>query len=61
MVALIKPSGQQYIFLADDDPGMMSALHKQLGQFASDPQLDFSWQDACYVRLKMQQVLESGS
>ncbi|MBT4866249.1 MAG: hypothetical protein HON53_14190 [Planctomycetaceae bacterium] len=61
VLALVKDS-ERYVFLYDDDSD--AALLQQLGQFASDPDLSFTWYDAAILsqkvrRLKRQAVQEA--
>ena len=61
VLALVKDS-ERYVFLYDDDSD--AALLQQLGQFASDSELSFTWYDAAILsqkvrRLKRQAVQEA--
>ena len=61
VLALVKDS-ERYVFLYDDDSD--AALLQQLGQFASDTELSFTWYDAAILsqkvrRLKRQAVQEA--
>jgi hypothetical protein len=61
VLALVKDS-ERYVFLYDDDSD--ASLLQQLGQFASDPDLSFTWYDAAILsqkvrRLKRQAVQEA--
>jgi hypothetical protein len=61
VLALVKDS-ERYVFLYDDDSD--AALLQQLGQFASDTDLSFTWYDAAILsqkvrRLKRQAVQEA--
>ena len=61
VLSLVKDS-ERYVFLYDDDSD--AALLQQLGQFASDTELSFTWYDAAILsqkvrRLKRQAVQEA--
>ncbi len=46
VLALVR-DGQRYVFLYDDQ-SVETVLHT-LGQFARDPELDFTWHDAAVL------------
>lgn len=53
VLALVKDS-ERYVFLYDDEsPG---ELLQQLGQFASDEELSFTWYDAAVLSQKVQRL-----
>lgn len=56
VVAFLKPDGHRYVFLADTDPQSIIAAIRTAGLYASDPDLSFTWQDACFVAWKLKQL-----
>ena len=55
VLALVK-GGERYVFLYDDDN--RSETLRQLGRYASNPDLSFTWYDAAVLS---QKVRQSGS
>jgi hypothetical protein len=45
VIAVVKPSGQRYLFLFDNSPATRTKLRETFCEFALDPELDFSWLD----------------
>lgn len=43
---------QRYIFTFDGSTASRIELHRLCGRYAADPDLNFTWQDACQVLLK---------
>lgn len=53
VLALVKDS-ERYVFLYDDaSPG---ALLQQLGRYAADPELSFTWYDAAVLSQKVRRL-----
>lgn len=52
VLALLK-GGERYVFLYDDTSA--GELLKTLGQYASDPELDFNWYDAAVLSQRVHQ------
>lgn len=47
VLVLVKAkSGHKYSFTYDNDPRSIEQVFTSLGEFASDPDLDFNWYDA---------------
>jgi hypothetical protein len=55
VLALVKGS-ERYIFLYDDESGR--SLLQTLGQYASDPDLSFTWYDAAVLSQKIRRLRE---
>ena len=55
VLALVKDS-ERYIFLYDDESPQ--ALLQQLGRFAADPELSFSWYDAAVLSQKVRRLCQ---
>ncbi|MBW3540509.1 MAG: hypothetical protein KY476_09570 [Planctomycetes bacterium] len=55
VLALVKES-ERYIFLYDDDSS--AALLQQLGRFAADGELSFTWYDAAVLSQKVRRQSE---
>jgi hypothetical protein len=53
VLALVKDS-ERYVFLYDDDSD--AALLQQLGRFASDSELSFTWYDAAILSQKVRRL-----
>jgi hypothetical protein len=53
VLALVKDS-ERYIFLYDDESPQ--ALLQQIGRFAADPELSFSWYDAAVLSQKVRRL-----
>ncbi len=53
VLALVKDS-ERYVFLYDDESD--AALLQQLGQFASDTELSFTWYDAAILSQKVRRL-----
>lgn len=53
VLALVKDT-ERYIFLYDDDSPQ--ALLQQIGRFAADPELSFSWYDAAVLSQKVRRL-----
>ncbi|MEO8499253.1 MAG: hypothetical protein ABI614_29660 [Planctomycetota bacterium] len=53
VLALVKGE-ERYVFLFDDNN--RSETLRQLGRFASNPELSFSWYDAAVLSQKIRQV-----
>jgi len=51
ILARIRPDGERYIFIYDDDN--RRSIRQRLGQMAMDPELAFTWVDAAMVASKM--------
>jgi hypothetical protein len=51
ILARVRPNGERYIFIFDDDN--RRSIRQRLGQMAIDPDLSFSWVDAAMVASKM--------
>jgi len=50
VLVLVKAkSGQKYSFIYDDDPRSIEQVFISLGEFASDPDLDFNWYDKAFL------------
>ena len=56
VLALVKES-ERYIFVYDDDSP--SELLQQLGRFASDAELSFTWYDAAVLSQKVRRLREA--
>ncbi len=56
-LSLIKPSGQTFVFFYDDES--VKEMMLTLGEYADDPELDFSWYDASVLsqRVAMMQKI----
>jgi hypothetical protein len=55
VLALVKDS-ERYIFLYDDESPQ--ALLQQLGRFAADPELSFSWYDAAVLSQRVRRLCQ---
>jgi len=55
VLALVKGS-ERYIFLFDDE--RRSEALRQLGRFASNPELSFSWYDAAVLSQRIRQAAQ---
>jgi hypothetical protein len=53
VLALVKDD-ERYIFLYDDESPQ--ALLQQIGRFAADPELSFSWYDAAVLSQKVRRL-----
>lgn len=53
VLALLK-NGERYVFLYDDQS--LETLMKTLGQYASDPELSFTWYDAAVLSQRIRQA-----
>lgn len=53
VIAIVK-DGQRWVFIYDTSS--VSRLLQVLGQYASDPDLDFSWYDAAVVSQKVKRM-----
>lgn len=53
VLALVR-DGQKYVFLYDD--ASVETLLSQLAEFASDPELDFTWYDAAMLSQRVRQL-----
>lgn len=49
-----KESGQTFVFDFDDSP--VGPLLRQIGRYASDPEIDFTWYDAGAVCQKIRTI-----
>lgn len=62
VLALVR-DGQRYIFLYDDSS--VDQVLSQLAEFASDPELDFTWYDAATLSQRVRDLqhdeVESGT
>ncbi len=56
VVALLKESGDRYVFLYDEES--LPALILTLGRFAVDPELDFNWYDEAILSQKARKLAE---
>lgn len=52
VLAMVKPTGERYVFIYADDPLSRSELFRTLGRFAGNPDLDFTWYDAAVLSNK---------
>lgn len=57
VMALVRECGERYIFLFDDTEGSHSAIFNQLGKFAADPELSFSWHEAAILAQKAKHLI----
>ena len=48
-VILVQKEGELYAFYYDDDTASIAALIETAARFASDPRLNFEWDDAVGV------------
>jgi len=56
VVALVKPDGEKFIWIFDDDvEGRVAAL-RSIGRFASDKELTFTWWDAAKLSRQIREV-----
>ena len=55
VLALVKGE-ERYIFLYDDESPQ--ALLQQLGRFAADPELSFSWYDAAVLSQRVRRLCQ---
>jgi hypothetical protein len=55
VLALVKDD-ERYIFLYDDESPQ--ALLQQIGRFAADPELSFSWYDAAVLSQKVRRLTQ---
>ena len=53
VLALVR-DGQRYVFLYDDNS--VETVLSQLAEFASDPELDFTWYDAAMMSQRVRQL-----
>lgn len=60
-VAILRDSGERYVFLFDGDLRSLQALQRTTGRFAADPELDFDWHDAAIVSLRARELLADPS
>ena len=51
VVALVKPDGERYVFLYDDESSLET--RRTLSRFAADPELSLTWGDAGVLVQKM--------
>ena len=51
ILARIRPDGERYIFIFDDEN--RRSIRQRLGQMAADPALSFTWVDAAMVSSRM--------
>lgn len=58
VLALVKDS-ERYVFLYDDESP--AELLQQLGQFASDDELSFTWYDAAVLSQKVQRLRQKSA
>jgi hypothetical protein len=54
ILAIQKPNGERYIFLFDD--ANRKETLRQLGRYAMNPELSFTWYDAAVVSQKIRQT-----
>lgn len=57
-ISIRKPSGEVYVFRFDDNS--LTALEQYAGQMAADPELGFTWVDACRVVSLAREMIEVG-
>ena len=53
VLALVR-DGQRYVFLYDDNS--VETVLSKLAEFASDPELDFTWYDAAMMSQRVRQL-----
>jgi hypothetical protein len=53
VLALVR-DGQRYVFLYDDNS--VEAVLARLGEYASDPELDFTWYDAAVLAQRVRRL-----
>ncbi|QDT65996.1 hypothetical protein [Calycomorphotria hydatis] len=56
VMALVK-NGEQFVFMYDEES--YDALLKQIGRYAADPELSFSWYDAAILSQKVRKQREA--
>ena len=53
VLALVR-EGERYVFLYDEQS--VPTLHRTLGRYAADPELNFNWYDAAVMSQKVRQA-----
>lgn len=56
VLAIIKKSGERYVFLFNDVEEQRVALCRTLGRFAADASLSFTWTDAAVLSQKIRNL-----
>lgn len=55
VLALVK-GNERYVFLFDDEN--RAEMLRQMGRYAADPELSFTWYDAAVMSQKIRQTME---
>ena len=54
ILAIVRDDGERYVFLFDD--ANRQATLRKLGEYASNPELSFTWYDAAILSRKMRKM-----